>query len=145
MKRIFISIMFFTVIALISCSNERLDLSEISIDDITEVSVPSGETLPEGQKGVAVEQGPIADIEWEVIYETNEYNILGRDVPEDMIFYSIGYLTSDECLYGEQDVYKYIVKVNEKYYNLKIFNDEYDILNCNMLNELASSYQEIFG
>lgn len=145
MKRIVTIFLFITLITLVGCSDNGLDLENIKIDDITEVSVPTGEALPDGVGGVPVEPGLISDIDWEIIYDTDQYRILGREVPDDMVFFMLGYLTSDECVYGAEDIYKYVVQVNDKYYDFKVFNDEYDILNCELLSELAANYEAVFG
>ena len=46
--------------------------------------------------GVMTEPVSVSEIEWQKIYETNEYSILSRDVPDDMIFAMIGYIFKEK-------------------------------------------------
>jgi len=93
--------------------------------------------------GVMTEPVSVSDIEWQKIYETNEYSILSRDVPDDMIFAMIGYIIeygNSTCIIGARTRYQYIIYSNEEYYDIYEYHQKYSNLSRDLLNQIGIEY-----
>lgn len=93
--------------------------------------------------GVMTELVSVNDIEWQKIYETNEYSILSRDVPDNMIFAMIGYIVEYgdyTCSIGARTRYQYIIYSNEEYYDIYEYHQKYSNLSRDLLNQIGIEY-----
>ncbi len=87
-----------TIVALLSgCSkgeiNNYFDVNEsYDLEALLEVSRPVEQNQQDDEVlGVEIENVSVVDIDWQVFYESELYSILYRDVPQDMLFFMIGY------------------------------------------------------
>ncbi len=90
--------------------------------------------------GVKTESVSVSEIEWQKIYETNEYSILSRYVPDNMIFIMIGYIIEKgdcTCTIGARTRYEYIIYSNEEYYDILEYHQKYHNLSCELLYQIG--------
>ena len=145
MKNIYLLGLLFFVIVLSSCTTENSD-DNFKIDEdyvlspLSTVSFPIvNDSQDENVKGYTIEQVSVTDIEWETIYETDDYSILSRDVPDDMFFVMLAYIIEagdDQCTIGAKTRYQYIIKTDNAYYDVFEYHQKYHNLTCDMLDEL---------
>ena len=110
---------------------------------LTVQSPIEGDLEDENVLGVMTESVSVSAIEWQKIYETNEYSILARDVPDNMIFNMIGYIIeygNSTCTIGARTRYQYIIYSNEEYYDIFEYHQKYNNLNRDLLNQIGIEY-----
>ena len=110
---------------------------------LTVQSPIESDSQDENLLGVMTESVSVSEIEWQKIYETNEYSILSRDVPDNIIFIMIGYIIEYgdyTCTIGARTRYQYIIYSNEEYYDIFEYHQKYNNLSHDLLNQIGIEY-----
>ncbi|KFZ26593.1 MAG: hypothetical protein KQ78_01182 [Candidatus Izimaplasma bacterium HR2] len=151
MNKIHLLVMILLVTLLSSCTDE-ISENDVYVNEsyvlepLLTVQKPIESDLQdENILGVMTESVNVSEIEWQKIYETNEYSILSRDVPENMYFYMIGYIIEiGDCTgsIGARDRYQYIIYSNEEYFDIFEYHQKYHNLNCDVLIQIGIEFSK---
>ena len=143
MNKIYLLVMMLIITLLSGCTEDLIDEDYILEPLLTVLSPVEGESQDVDTKGVITEPVNVSDIEWETIYETDEYAILSREVPDDMIFIMIAYpIETDDCScnIGAKTRYQYVILENDAYYDIFEYHQKYHNLNCDFLSQIDITY-----
>ena len=149
MRRIVLLFIAIVTISLTGCSLEE-DSNGFTVDKkydlvpLETVMTP----LPESEQdpdivGVQLESVDISDVEWDVFFDNSVYQILSREVPDGMLFYSIGYGIEQwddgkcSCNIGAYHRFKYVIFYEDEYYDFYDFHLKYNNLSCTFLVEIG--------
>jgi len=146
MNKIYFLVIILLVTLLSSCTDE-ISENDVYVNEsyileplLTVQKPVESDSQDEYVYGVRTESVSVSDIDWQKIYETNEYSILSRDVPDYMFFVMIGYqIEIGDCTdsIGAIDRYQYIIYSNEEYYDIYEYHLKYNNLNCDVLNQIG--------
>ena len=148
MNKLYILGIILFITLLTGCSGENndnpFDVNEsYELEPLLTVQRPVETNQQDGEiAGVETESVSVTEIDWQVKYESELYSILYRDVPDDMLFYMIGYPIGEDgtCTIGEKTRYQYVVYYEEEYYDIWEFHQKYNNLNCSFLQEVGIEY-----
>lgn len=148
MKKLNIIIIIIITLLLSSCVDDITESSLVgnenyNLEPLLTVEQPISSSsqgdITEGLETVIVN---VDEIDWKVAYESTQYSILYRDVPDEMIFPLYGFSVEGNCTcnIGAKTRYMYVVFFNEEYYDIIDFHQKYNNLSCDFLDELKIEY-----
>ncbi len=149
MNKIHLLVIILSVTLLSSCTDE-ISENDVYVNEsyvleaLLTVQTPIESDLQdENVLGVMTESVSVSEIEWQIVYETNDYSILSRDVPDNMFFYMLGYqIEIGDCTgtIGARERYQYIIYSNEEYFDIFEYHQKYHNLNCEVLNQIGIEF-----